>query len=71
MHCKHKRVFEGSNHVKKKPEEIQKEREEDEEGKGRRCEAKNYLHGPLAICLFAFFKNCLFIYLFLNNFILL
>ena len=27
-HCKHKRVFEGGNRVRKKPEEIEKEEEE-------------------------------------------
>lgn len=34
MHCKHKRVFEGGNRVRKKPEETQKEREKEEEEEG-------------------------------------
>lgn len=50
MQCKHKRVFEGGNRVRKKPEEIQKKRRREE-----MCEAKYYIHGPLEFSPFAFF----------------
>lgn len=59
MHCKHKRVFEGGNRVRK---ESRGDRGRERKGggggggKGRRCEDKNYLHGPLDFCPFAFFK---------------
>lgn len=59
MQCKHKRVFEGGNRVRKKPEEIQKKRREE------MCEAKYYIHGPLEFSPFAFF------FPFFNHFILL
>lgn len=51
MQCKHKRVFEGGNRVRKKPEEKQKKRRRREE----MCEAKSYIHGPLEFSPFAFF----------------
>lgn len=65
MHCKHKRVFEGGNRVRNQRRDREKERKRGGGGKGRRFEAKNYLHGPFRVL------SLLFSLKFVYHFILL
>lgn len=62
LQCQHKRVFEGGNRVRKKPEEIQKERKEEEEKGG---------DVRLRITFMGLYTSGSYFVYFSNNFILL